>query len=92
MMQDKTRKACLKRLSLIEGQVRGLARMIEDNRYCIDVVTQIAAVQAALKRTEQEILRDHVGHCVEHAISSGDPEQAREKIAELVGVLTRGQR
>lgn len=91
MMQDKTRKSCLKRLSLIEGQVRGLARMIEENRYCIDVVTQIAAVQAALKRTEEEILRDHVGHCVEHAITSGDPGQAREKVAELMNVLTRSR-
>lgn len=86
-MQNDTRNACLKRLSRIEGQVRGLSRMVEDNRYCIDIVTQVAAVRAALKKVEEEVLRDHVAHCVEHAIRSGDPEQQREKVSELIEVL-----
>lgn len=86
-MQNDTRNACLKRLSRIEGQVRGLSRMVEDNRYCIDIVTQVAAVRAALKKVEEEVLRDHVAHCVEHAIRSGDPEQQRQKVSELIAVL-----
>ncbi len=81
--------ACLKRLSRIEGQVRGLSRMVDEARYCIDIVTQIAAVRAALKRVEEEILRDHVAHCVEHAITSGDQTEQREKIAELMAVIAR---
>lgn len=86
-MQNETRNACLKRLSRIEGQVRGLSGMVEDNRYCIDIVTQIAAVRAALKRVEQEVLRDHVAHCVEHAIQSGDRDEQRRKVSELIDVL-----
>lgn len=86
-MQDDTRNACLKRLSRIEGQVRGLSRMLEDNRYCIDIVTQVAAVRAALKKVEEEVLRDHVAHCVEHAIRSGDADQQRQKVSELIEVL-----
>jgi len=91
-MQNETKTACLKRLGRIEGQVRGLARMIEGDRYCIDVVTQISAVRAALRRVEQEVLRDHVGHCVEHAIASGDRDEQRRKVAELMEVLGRSER
>jgi DNA-binding FrmR family transcriptional regulator len=69
--------------------VRGLARMVEDDRYCIDIVTQIGAVRAALRRAEEEILRDHVAHCVEHAISSGDKADQRRKVAELMEVMER---
>lgn len=88
-MQCATKTSCGKRLNRIEGQVRGIARMIEEDRYCIDVVTQISAVRAALKRVEEEILKDHVGHCVEHAIQSGDKDEQRQKVAELVNVLGR---
>jgi len=91
-MQPNTKAAVLKRLSRIEGQVRGLARMVEDDRYCIDVVTQISAVQAALRRAEEEVLRDHVAHCVEHAIVSGDQQDQRQKIAELMDVIGRVHR
>ena len=91
-MQHETKAACLRRLRRIEGQVRGLSRMVEDDRYCIDVVTQISAVRAALRRVEEEVLRDHVGHCVEHAIASGNPDEQRGKIAELIGVLQRTAR
>ncbi|WP_020180073.1 metal-sensitive transcriptional regulator [Methylopila sp. M107] len=88
-MRDVTKSSCGKRLNRIEGQVRGIARMVDEDRYCIDVVTQISAVRAALKRVEEEILKDHVGHCVEHAIRSGDMEEQRRKVAELVDVLGR---
>ena len=76
------------RLSRIEGQVRGIARMIADDRYCIDVINQIEAVKAALKKVEDAILHDHIEHCVEHAIMSGDAADQRRKVAELVQVLT----
>ncbi len=91
-MEQRTRAACHKRLNRIEGQVRGINRMVEENRYCIDVVNQIAAVRAALRKVEDEVLRDHVGHCVEHAISSGDQTQQRKKVAELMDVLERTAR
>lgn len=91
-MRKDIKASCQKRLSRIEGQVRGLSRMVEDDRYCIDIITQIAAVRAALRRVEEELLRDHVGHCVEHAIASGDMADQRQKIAELMAVLERVQR
>ena len=91
-MQTEAKASCLKRLGRIEGQVRGLARMVEDDRYCIDVVTQISAVRAALRRLEEEVLRDHVAHCVEHAISSGNKADQREKITELMAVIGRSDR
>jgi DNA-binding FrmR family transcriptional regulator len=90
-MQNDTKSSCLKRLRRIEGQVRGLARMVEDDRYCIDIVTQISAVRAALRRVEEEVLKDHVSHCVEHAIASGDAVEQRQKIAELMDVLERAR-
>ena len=91
-MQHEAKAAVLKRLKKIEGQVGGLTRMVEDGRYCIDIVTQISAVRAALRRAEEEILRDHVGHCVEHAIASGDKTDQRKKIAEIIEVLGRSNR
>jgi len=66
--------------------------MVDDDRYCIDIVTQIGAVRAALRRVEEEILKDHVGHCVEHAISSGNKAEQRKKIAELMEVVGRADR
>ncbi|MCT8971590.1 metal-sensitive transcriptional regulator [Microbaculum marinisediminis] len=91
-MQEKAKTAVAKRLGRIEGQVRGIARMVAEDRYCIDIVTQIDAVRAALKRVEEEVLRDHVAHCVEHAILSGDKEEQRQKISELMQVLERSGR
>ena len=91
-MRKDIKASCLKRLQRIEGQVRGLARMVDGDRYCIDIVTQIAAVRAALRRAEEEILRDHVAHCVEHAIASGDKTDQRRKIAELMDVVGRAER
>jgi DNA-binding FrmR family transcriptional regulator len=86
-MEPSTKKACLARLRRIEGQVRGIARMVEEDRYCIDVVIQIQAVRAAIRKVEEEILKDHVAHCVEGAIQSGDAREQRKKVAELMRVL-----
>jgi CsoR family transcriptional regulator, copper-sensing transcriptional repressor len=91
-MSKHAKVSTLKRLSRIEGQVRGLARMVEEDRYCIDIVTQIAAVRAALKRVEEEVLREHIAHCIEDAIVSGDSNEQRRKVAELMDVLSRTSR
>ena len=91
-MQAKAKTSVLKRLKRIEGQVRGLVRMVEDDRYCIDIVTQLSAARAALRRAEEEILADHVAHCVEHAISSGNKGEQRRKVVELIDVLSRSDR
>ena len=91
-MRDDIKASCAKRLTRIEGQVRGLSRMVADDRYCIDIVTQIAAVRAALRRLEEEILRDHVAHCVEHAIASGSKADQRRKIEELMAAVGRADR
>jgi DNA-binding FrmR family transcriptional regulator len=66
--------------------------MVEDDRYCIDIVTQISAVRTALRRAEEVILRDHLAHCVEHAITSGDKDDQRRKISEIMEVLGRAER
>lgn len=91
-MDTRSNSARLKRLSRIEGQVRGLSRMVEEDRYCIDIITQIAAVRAALAKVEEDILQDHIAHCVEHAIASGDRHEQRKKVAELMEVLERTRR
>ena len=91
-MEKQTKPKLLNRLSRIEGQVRGIARMVDEDRYCIDIVTQVAAVRAALRRVEEEILRDHVAHCVEHAIASGNKADQRRKIEELMNVVGRAER
>lgn len=91
-MQADIRNSVGKRLNRVEGQVRGIAGMVEADRYCIDIVTQIGAVRAALRRIEEEILRDHVAHCVEHAIASGDPKEQRKKVTELMDVFERTNR
>jgi len=91
-MKHDTAATCVKRLNKIEGQVRGISRMVEEKRYCIDVITQIAAVRAALRRVEEAVLKDHVSHCVQHAIASGDPDEQRKKVAELMEVIERSNR
>jgi DNA-binding FrmR family transcriptional regulator len=91
-MRQDIKTSTVKRLNRIEGQVHGLARMVECDRYCIDIVTQIAAVRAALNRAEEEILRDHIATCVEHAIASGDKMDQRTKIAELMDAFSRAKR
>jgi DNA-binding FrmR family transcriptional regulator len=91
-MRPLAKTSVLKRLQRIEGQVRGLARMVADDRYCIDIVTQLSAVRAALRRAEEEILADHVGHCVAHAIASGNKAEQRRKVGELIDVISRSAR
>ena len=91
-MRNDIKSSCAKRLQRIEGQVRGIARMVDEDRYCIDIVTQIAAVRAALRRVEEVILRDHVAHCVDHAIASGNKADQRRKIEELMHVVSRADR
>ena len=81
--------ALVKRLHRIEGQVRGIERMIEDDRYCIDVLTQIAAVSTALESLAFQILDDHVNHCVAHALASGDADEAETKSRELLAAVHR---
>jgi CsoR family transcriptional regulator, copper-sensing transcriptional repressor len=83
------KEAIVKRLRRIEGQVRGLERMVEDDRYCIDVLTQISAVTTALDSVALKILEDHVGHCVSGALASGDAEAAAEKTEELLAAVQR---
>lgn len=82
-------KRLIDRLNRIEGQVRGISRMVADGRYCIDVLTQLQAVRAALAKVETTMLKEHLGHCVEKAITSGDPEEQRAKVGELVELLDR---
>lgn len=91
-MSHPDRAKIINRMSRIEGQVRGITRMVEDGRYCIDVLTQVQAVRAALAKVETEMLKDHLGHCVEGAIIAGDKDQQRQKAAELVQLLERATR
>jgi DNA-binding FrmR family transcriptional regulator len=77
------------RISRIEGQVRGVARMIEDERYCIDILTQIQAIKAALKRVEEEVLKEHAASCVASAIKSGNAKDQQKKFSELVDLIGR---
>jgi len=91
-MHKNDKPKLLNRLSRVEGQVRGIARMIDEDRYCIDVVTQLQAVRAALSRVESELLKDHLGHCIETAITGGDPDEQRRKAGELIQLLERTAR
>ena len=90
-MHDLTKSSCIQRLNRIEGQVRGLTRMVEEGRYCIDIVTQLSAARAALRRVEQEVLRDHIGHCVREAMQSKDARTQDRTIQELIDVLARSR-
>jgi CsoR family transcriptional regulator, copper-sensing transcriptional repressor len=83
------KEALVKRLHRIEGQVRGIERMVEEDRYCIDVLTQIAAVNTALESLAFRILDDHVNHCVAGALASGDESDAAEKTTELLEAVHR---
>jgi DNA-binding FrmR family transcriptional regulator len=83
------KEALVKRLHRIEGQVRGLERMVEEDRYCIDVLTQISAVTTALESLALRILDDHVQHCVADALASGDQTAAQEKSRELLEAVQR---
>ena len=91
-MDERIKKSQLARLSRVEGQVRGVSRMVEEDRYCIDVLTQIRAVRAALDKVEQETLSDHLQHCVAHAFHAGSEGDRQTKIDELLEVLDSRRR
>lgn len=90
MLQDRT--ATVTRLRRIEGQVRGLAQMLEDDRYCIDILHQVQAVKSALAKVESRILKDHAACCVAEAIASGDATQQQTKFGELVDLFEKVKR
>lgn len=77
-------RSVVSRLRRIEGQVRGVSGMVEEGRYCMDILTQVQAIKAALKKVEDELLKNHAAHCVEEAIREGDAENQRQKFSELV--------
>ena len=81
----------LSRLRRIEGQVRGITRMVEEERYCVDILTQLRAVRAALRKVEEAVLRQHVEHCVAGALAdpASEPAERQEKIDELLQVVGR---
>jgi CsoR family transcriptional regulator, copper-sensing transcriptional repressor len=85
----KDKDALIRRLHRIEGQVRGVERMLEEDRYCIDILTQIAAANTALESLAFKILDEHVRHCVAGALRSGDDADAREKTEELLEAVQR---
>ena len=91
-MKHDSKPKLLSRLRRIEGQVRGVARMIEDGRYCIEILTQTRAIRAALVRVESQMLKDHLGHCIEGAIVSGNGGEQRKKASELIDLLERSAR
>ena len=86
---SKDKAALVKRLHRIEGQVRGIERMVEDDRYCIDILTQISAVNTALEAVALKILDEHVRHCVADALASGDEKEAKTKTGELLDAVRR---
>ena len=88
-MQAKTKQNCGERLKRIEGQVRGIARMIEDDRYCIDVLTQISAIQAALDKVALGLLDGHARHCMIEGHGEGTPEELTDELMAAVGRLMR---
>jgi CsoR family transcriptional regulator, copper-sensing transcriptional repressor len=81
--------ALITRLHRIEGQVRGIEKMVEDERYCIDILTQIGAVSTALETVAQKLLEAHANHCVAGALASGSREEAEEKTRELLQAVQR---
>jgi DNA-binding FrmR family transcriptional regulator len=91
-LERENKPRLLNRLKRIEGQVRGIVRMVEDGRYCIDILTQLQAARAAMAKVETELLKDHLGHCIEGAIVSGDKDEQRRKASELILLLDRAAR
>lgn len=86
------KESTIKRLNRIEGQVRGIARMIEEERYCIEILQQMQAIKSAFGKVEDAILKDHTATCVEAAIASGDAARQRKKFGELVDLMSKVKR
>ena len=87
-MQSDTKRRADARLAKIEGQIRAVRKMLEDDRYCVDVVRQVQAARSALSGLESVIIEDHVDTCVKHALESGSNNDRKEKVTELVSILT----
>ncbi len=87
MLNEKQKEQVANRLRRIEGQVGGIARMIEDDRYCVDILNQTAAVVSALRKVESIVMENHLNTCVADAMRSDDPEQQREKTAEVMDII-----
>jgi DNA-binding FrmR family transcriptional regulator len=85
------KRTVLNRLRRIEGQVRGLQRMVEEERYCAEVITQIASVQEALRGSARSVLQNHLKHCAAAAFQSGDPERAEAMYAELLDLMGKAR-
>ena len=92
MVKRENKTKLQSRLNRIEGQVRGIGRMVEEDRYCIDILTQLQAARAALTRVETELLKEHIDHCVASAMTSGDAKEQRAKADELIELLHRAAR
>ncbi len=82
-MDENNKAKVVRRLKLLEGQVRGLQKMVENDTYCIDVITQTSAVKQGLSNIEDLLLENHLGHCVVHQVRSGQSTQAREEIIKV---------
>jgi DNA-binding FrmR family transcriptional regulator len=88
-MQKKTKELVIARLKKIEGQVRGIQKMVSEDRYCIDILTQTASIVSALRRVEDEVMDNHLRTCVADAMQEGAMDERDEKIAEVMTVLKR---
>lgn len=82
----------INRLKRSEGQIRGIIKMLEDGRYCIDILNQMQAVKAALARAESELLKEHAATCIEKALASGNVDEQRQKVGELVDLFDKLKR
>ena len=87
--KKENKQAALRHLARLEGQVRGIARMIEEDRYCVDIINQTAAARSAVSKVKMLVLKDHADDCVENAIAVGDKDAQREKFRELVEIFGR---
>ena len=92
MPEKSAQQRIVDRLRRVEGQVRGISQMVEDDRYCIDILHQLQAVKSALARAEDEILKNHASHCVAEAIASGDADEQRQKFSELIDLFAKAKR
>lgn len=88
-VQHASHRAQLPRLRRVQGQLAGIVRMVEEERYCIDILTQIRAARAALRKVEQAVLREHAEHCIAGSAAAGSPGEARARLEELFEALAR---
>jgi DNA-binding FrmR family transcriptional regulator len=89
MMDEAQKEKIAARLRRIEGQISGVRKMIEDDRYCIDILTQTSAVVSALRGVEDLVMQNHLNTCVAEAMQSGDPREQQEKVDEVMNVITK---